>query len=248
MPSTAIHRLLGLVLLVGTAAPLGAQGLPAAGRIADEDWPLRQRSAVPASYEHPAEAGSQPASAERLTAPGQPSASPQSPRTAVVPPLPPRGQGSRGSPGSPAKVGGVSSLVTTGGGLALVLGLFFVVAWFLRRSSPRGSLLLPTEVVEVLGRTSLAPREQLHLLRLGNKLILVSAGAEGVRPLTEITDVDEVVRLAGICRQNHPQSSTAAFRQVLQQFEKASGRQAGLTELVGPDSLSGPDPRKRRHA
>ena len=40
----------------------------------------------------------------------------------------------------------------------------------------------------------------------------------GVETLTEITEPEEVDRLAGICRQAHPDSTTAAFRQVFQQF------------------------------
>ena len=119
-------------------------------------------------------------------------------------------------------VGGLPSVATTAGSLAVVLGLFFAVVWMMRRASPKGSALLPGEVVEVLGRAPLAGRQQMHLLRCGNKLLLVSVTPAGAETLTEVTDPLEVDRLAGLCRQTHPQSATAAFRQVFQQFAPKS--------------------------
>jgi len=114
-------------------------------------------------------------------------------------------------------------MVTVGSSLAVVLGLFFVVAWAMRRAVPGGSVVLPSEVVEVLGRAALAGRGQVTLLRCGNKLLLVSVSQTGVETLTEITDPDEVNRLAGLCRQAHPGSTTAAFRHVFQQFAGERG-------------------------
>jgi flagellar biogenesis protein FliO len=109
-------------------------------------------------------------------------------------------------------------LLTIGSSLAVVLGLFFLFAWTMRRGSPGGSAVLPGEVVEVLGRAPLTHRQQLHLLRCGRKLVLVNVCAEGVETLTEITEPEEVDRLLGLCRQSHPQSASATFRQVFQQF------------------------------
>ncbi len=124
---------------------------------------------------------------------------------------------------APGRSNGLSSLLTAGSSLAVVLGLFFVMAWLVRRAGPRGASLLPTEVVEVLGRAPLAARQQIHLLRLGNKLVLVCLHPDGAQPLAEITEPDEVTRLAGLCRQAQPNSTTAAFRQVFQQFHSEAG-------------------------
>ena len=134
-------------------------------------------------------------------------------------PLPPRERSSRpGDARGTGRSGGLPSLITVAGSLGVVLGLFLLVAWVMRRAVPGGSVLLPSEVVEVLGRAGLAAKGQVHLLRCGNKLLLVSMTPSGVETLTEITDPDEVNRLAGLCRQAQPGSATAAFRQVLQQF------------------------------
>ena len=99
-----------------------------------------------------------------------------------------------------------------------MLGLFLLVAWGIKRAMPGSSGLLPREVVEVLGRASLGARQHVHLIRCGSKLLLVSATPGGMETLTEIAEPDEVQRLAALCRQTQPGSTTAAFRQVFQQL------------------------------
>jgi flagellar biogenesis protein FliO len=121
-----------------------------------------------------------------------------------------------GEPGS--RPDGPTSLLTIGSSLAVVLGLFLLVAWAVKRATPGRSGLLPTEVVEVLGRASLGARQQVHLVRCGSKLLLVSATPGGMETLTEIAEPDEVQRLAALCRQTQPGSTTAAFRQVFHQL------------------------------
>lgn len=129
--------------------------------------------------------------------------------------------------GRPAEsIRGAGSLVTVGSSLAIVLGLFFVLAWMARRTMPLAAAVLPSEVVEVLGRTVMAGRQQVYLLRLGRKLLLVSGGSAGMETLGEVTDPDEVTRLVGLCQQSKPGSTTAAFKQVFEQLagERTDGR------------------------
>jgi len=243
MPPNPLAKLLGLILVLAGPLALPAQTSPAedkppapatqlggAGRLWTETpTPPPSGEVVPAAYqtpafpEHPESKKSGPPPAGASPAGAAPAATASSALSARDAPLAlaPRGRGARTeSSGKPGPVGGLSSLLTIGSSLALVLGLFFVVAWVLRRASPRGSVLLPAEVVEVLGRAPLAGRQQMHLLRCGNKLLLVCVTPEGAETLTEITDPDEVTRLAGLCRQAQPNSATTAFRQVFQQFAK----------------------------
>lgn len=131
-------------------------------------------------------------------------------------PLAPPGRSNRTERGD--RTSGLPSLVTVASSLAVVLGIFFLVAWGMRRAAPPGSAALPSEVFELLGRAPMAGRQQAYLLRCGNKLVLISVTAAGAETLTEITDPIEVDRLAGLCRQAHPNSATAAFRQVFGQF------------------------------
>lgn len=115
----------------------------------------------------------------------------------------------------------VRALGTIAGSLAIVLTLLFVALWLLRRTVPPAAQPLPVEVVEVLGRAPLSGRQQMHLLRCGRKLLLVSVTPECAKTLTEITDPLEVDRLAGLCQQTRPNSATAAFRRVFEQFASA---------------------------
>jgi len=178
------------------------------------------------------------------------------PAVAPIPLGPPRQNSAFAQkPSDPANQGqrdralGLPSVVTVGGSLAVVLGIFFLVAWGMRRAAPPGSVMLPGEVFEVLGRAPVASRQQVHLLRCGAKLLLVSVTPEGAETLTEITDPIEVDRLAGLCQQARPNSATAAFRQVFGQFSGRSSQEgpfdgrghedAGLADLGLPVGKQG---------
>lgn len=128
------------------------------------------------------------------------------------------------------------SLSSMLGGLSIVIGTFLLFAWALRKRMPKGSARLPDEIIEVLGRTSLAAKQSLHLIRVGGKLIVVSVTAAGTETLTEITDPGEVTRILAACQRHQSQSSTADFRKLFEQLsrEPASGfleADPGRTEL-----------------
>jgi flagellar biogenesis protein FliO len=127
--------------------------------------------------------------------------------------------------GATIKTSGWASLVTMLAALGSVAALFFVAAWLLKRGMPAGARLLPTEVIEVLGRTPLAGRQQAHLVRIGSKMLVLAVSPNGVETLTEITDPLEVDRLAGLCQQVRPNSTSASFAQMMRSFggERARG-------------------------
>jgi flagellar biogenesis protein FliO len=110
------------------------------------------------------------------------------------------------------------ALATVLGSLGIVLGVFFAVVWFTRRALPKAAAALPTEAVELLGRTPLSPRQNMHVIRFGGKLLLISATQSGAETLAEIDDPEEVTRITGICKQNQPGSISSTFRQVLSQL------------------------------
>jgi flagellar biogenesis protein FliO len=103
--------------------------------------------------------------------------------------------------------GGMPSFVNAATSLGIVLGLFVLVAWAVRRGMPRGSTSLPREAVEVLGRAQLVGRQQVHLVRCGNKIVLLNVSPSGVETLTEISDPAEVDRLHSICQPPSPGGS-----------------------------------------
>lgn len=118
----------------------------------------------------------------------------------------------------------LESLSTAGMGLAVVVGLFLVCMWMLRRSGPKPNGALPSDAFAVLGRAPLSPQSFAHLLRVGNKLVLVAMTPSGVQPLTEVTDPMEVDRLAGLCAGGRGHGPSAEFQQVLAQLSREPAR------------------------
>lgn len=116
-----------------------------------------------------------------------------------------------------------SPWLTGAASLGIVVGLFLLVVWSVRRGMPKTPMRLPREAVEILGRAPLVGRQQVHLVRCGNKVLLLSVSATSVETLTEITDPEEVDRLAEICQNAGPQGVSASIRQVFQQFGRPSG-------------------------
>jgi flagellar biogenesis protein FliO len=108
--------------------------------------------------------------------------------------------------------------LTTLTSLAVVVGLFLLLVWLQRRTGAGRGLTLPGEVLETLGRVRLNGRQEMHLVRVGNKLLLLAVTAQGAETLTEITDPREIDRLSGICRHSRPDSISASFREILTQL------------------------------
>lgn len=141
-------------------------------------------------------------------------------------------------------------VLSTLGSLCLVLAVFFGFVLLLRGTSGKAGQSLPKEAAEHLGRIPLTAKVQLHLLRIGNRLVLLSVTADGATTLTELTDADEVVQVLAACRRNDDKGSSAAFRQVLNGFlpggsgvgERSGEKRspAGLGDLYTPadDSLT----------
>jgi flagellar biogenesis protein FliO len=80
------------------------------------------------------------------------------------------------------------------GALAVVAGLIFAARWLLRRwhlAGPAGQ----AGPMEVLARATVSPRQQLLLVRLGRRLVLVGAGGGTMSTLAEVSDQAEVDEL-----------------------------------------------------
>lgn len=101
--------------------------------------------------------------------------------------------------------------------LAVVISFFLLVVWLVKKSQPHSFVKLPGDVVQVMGRTPMAPRQQMYVVRFGSKLLLISHQPGQTQTLGEITDADEVQRLAGLCEANQPGSISNSFRDVLKQ-------------------------------
>ena len=128
-----------------------------------------------------------------------------------------------------------NSISTTASALGVVIGCFLICAWLFRRGTRKTSAALPREVVSVLGRIPLAARNVAQLLRVGNKLVLVSLTPGGAETLTEVTDPAEVDRLVGLCQQSDPHSTTKAFEHVFRQMSL----EPAATGFLGTETYRG---------
>jgi len=108
----------------------------------------------------------------------------------------------------------LAPLFSVGGSLFVVIAAFFLLAALLRKVSPKGNRPLPTEAFECLGRYHLTQKHPLQVLRMGNRIVLVSVMPDGVSTLAEITDPDEVVSFLGLCRRFDSNSATAMSRKI----------------------------------
>lgn len=140
-------------------------------------------------------------------------------RGGTMPLAPPSGERLNSLATSQRSVGSThDTLVTVGSSLAVVLGLFFVVVWLARRGTAGGPAAIPSEVLSVVGTATFANRQQLQLVRVGEKLLLVAVAGGSATTLTEIVDPTEVQRLLTACETSRPGSATDTFRQVLAQL------------------------------
>jgi flagellar protein FliO/FliZ len=139
-----------------------------------------------------------------------------------------------GVPHVSMSVGG--SLGRTVLGLVIVVGVILIVAKVLkanqkRRLNIRGG---SGDLVEVIGTTPIGPNRNLHLVRIGDEVLLLGAGEGGITPLRSFHP-HEAVAIGAI---GAPQPS---FAEALELAGGPAPVQAGPLALPAP---SAPKPRR----
>jgi flagellar biogenesis protein FliO len=109
----------------------------------------------------------------------------------------------------------LTPVLSVGGSLLIVIAAFFLLAILFRKVSPPGNRPLPKEAFECLGKYYLTQKHQLQVLRLGNRIVLVSVMPDKVSTLAEIIDPDETVAFLGLCRRLDTNSATEMFRKTI---------------------------------
>ncbi len=76
--------------------------------------------------------------------------------------------------------------------LAFVLGLIGVAVWFAKRFG--GTTVNPSAriQIEVVQRIPFGPKAGLAVVRVGEKVMAVSVGPDGIRPLFEVDEADRL--------------------------------------------------------
>ncbi|MDB5333764.1 MAG: hypothetical protein JWP03_4915 [Phycisphaerales bacterium] len=139
---------------------------------------------------------------------------------AVAPPPPIRSETDtqliRRSGGDPAAGG--SGLKPTGmelsrviGALAAVIGLILALKWGGKKLLRTPGAGRTSRAVQVLARSAVSPRQQILLLRVGRRVIVVGDSGSQMNALSEITDADEVAALVGQIQDDKPDLAARAF-------------------------------------
>lgn len=88
--------------------------------------------------------------------------------------------------------------------MAVVVVLIVALGWLLKRLGG-GRTLRSDGALQLIARANLSAKHQVFLMRMGERLVLIGAGPQGLSSLSEITDPAEANRLlqaAGMKVQN----------------------------------------------
>lgn len=100
------------------------------------------------------------------------------------------------------------------GALGVVIGLILVAKWAWGRFGG-GVVARSTPAVEVLSRTSVAPRNHVLLVRVGGRILVLGDSASGLRTLADVTEPDEVASLLEAVTAARTNSISESFSQLL---------------------------------
>ncbi len=139
-----------------------------------------------------------------------------------------------------------SEFARVGVALAVVVGLMLLLRWGARRmAGPMAGGGRPSGVLEVLGRYPIARGQQLVLLKMAGRVVLLHQSRTAMTSLTEVSDPDEVAALLARVEAVTRASGGRRFQSLLQAmgrpaadaetFPPTAGREPGRTETVVVD-------------
>ena len=108
--------------------------------------------------------------------------------------------------------------------LGAVLGLILLLRWGGKRIGG-GKLGTRSGAIQVLGRSYLSSRQQIIIVQIGRRLLVVGESGQQLTTLCEITDPDEAAVLVGQLRGDTTESAAASianvFRETARRFRPA---------------------------
>lgn len=125
-------------------------------------------------------------------------------------------------------------VLSTFAALGVVIGLILVARWayakmggqVVARSSP---------AVQVLSRTTVAPKNHVLLLRVGQRVLVVGDSGEGLRTLANLDDPEEVASVLQSVTSQQEASVSKSFNQLVSRFNGDYEGKAQLAEEGGDD-------------
>ncbi|HVT88380.1 MAG TPA: flagellar biosynthetic protein FliO [Tepidisphaeraceae bacterium] len=92
--------------------------------------------------------------------------------------------------------------------LTIVISLIFFLRWVARRFFPNLAGSKASSVVRLLGRSPISPKQQVLLVQVGKRVLVVADNGAQLSRLTEITEADEVAWIIGRVSGNSTESSS----------------------------------------
>jgi flagellar biogenesis protein FliO len=123
-----------------------------------------------------------------------------------------------------------SWVFTTLTALGVVIGLILLLRAGFAKLTGRTTASANNPVVEVLSRTSIAPKNHVLLLRLGRRILVVGDSSSGMNTLANIDDPEEVASLLQAISVTKPGSVSAEFTQLMQGFDGKYESEESLPE------------------
>jgi flagellar biosynthetic protein FliO len=128
--------------------------------------------------------------------------------------------------------------------LGAVLLLIIVLRWIGKRFFSTPGSHRSSRAIQVLSRSILSPKQQLMLVQVGRRLIVVADSGTQMNPLCEIRDADEVAELVGQVHQDKGDSITKTFGQLFGRAKTAFDGDEEKSESAKPttsdDSIDEP--------
>lgn len=145
----------------------------------------------------------------------------------VAPAVPANEKKALGPSGEDAAIGATKNgdgarsswVMTTLTALGVVVGLILVLRAVVAKVTGRAPASSHSPVLEVLSRTSVAPKNHVLLLRLGQRILVVGDSAAGLATLADIDDPEEVAGLLQAVSASKPGSASQGFTETLEGFD-----------------------------
>ncbi len=125
--------------------------------------------------------------------------------------------------------------VALGAVLAIIVGCAFVVKKYLPTGRRGGS----GELLEVIARTYLSPKQSICLVRAGRRMVMVGVTADRMTPLADFENAEAVAQLVGQAEAHKIHSSTVAFRGLVQDEGTVYERGSGEKSVGGSEAEDG---------
>ncbi len=114
--------------------------------------------------------------------------------------------------------------------LSIVIVLILALRWFGRKFFGVAGGGRSTRTIQVLSRSPLSPRQQVVLVRVGRRLLVLADSGGQMSTLSEITDPDEVAALIGQLQDDHADRVTTTFGNLFGRMRAPFERQAAADE------------------